>query len=226
MFFSPKCTVFILILNCTTIMSHILQSMSFIFNIFYRPYYPFGYFILFYDLVYVCCMWRFQASVFKTRFHVSLNFLLGINKVLINLSIYLSVLQRSARAAGTTTRRRPVATRCTCGRRTTGRPWTLARRSTARWPPSSQMRSCNSSLRSTWSLMTRSASRLEISASECPEMYLMTVEFAISCVCLTSVYVWILAEVSSWIHKEPVTGTKFKVLFFGNNRSYHLRRVT
>lgn len=65
--------------------------------------------------------------------------------------------QRNAPAGGTTTRRPPAATRSTWGARTTGRLWKRVRRSTALWPPSSQTRSCSSSWRSKWTLMTKNA---------------------------------------------------------------------
>lgn len=73
--------------------------------------------------------------------------------------------QRSARVGGTTTRRRPAATKCTWGARTTGRLWTPVRRSTAHWPPLLPTRSSSSFWRLRWIPTTKSASA-ETSASE------------------------------------------------------------
>lgn len=73
--------------------------------------------------------------------------------------------QRNARVDGTTTRRRPAVTKFTWGMRTSGRLWTLVRKSMALWLRLSPTRSCSSSLRSRWTLTTKCVSA-ETSASE------------------------------------------------------------
>lgn len=73
--------------------------------------------------------------------------------------------QRNAPVGGTTTKKRPAATKCTWGMRTTGRPWILVRKSTAPWLLLSPTKSCSSYWRSRW-ILTRKSASAETSASE------------------------------------------------------------